>query len=119
MRSPSKAKRIDAGKYRTRCVIEKPVETVSDMHDIEVTWTLYAERWVHEDPAFGIELTLAMTTIPQKRGVIRTRSDSVSRAITPRMRIRFGERVLNIESVDDDEGSKREVVIRYLEESPV
>tara|TARA_R110000868_G_C10442557_1_gene725493 strand:- start:3 stop:362 length:360 start_codon:yes stop_codon:yes gene_type:complete len=119
MRAAFKAKRIDAGKYRTRCVVEQPVETVADMHSIEITWTKYADRWMSFDSAWGNELTQAMTTIPQKRGVIRTKYDSQSAAITPRMRIKIGDRILNIEAADDDNGEHREMVMRYLEEAPV
>lgn len=117
-RAPYKARRIDAGKYRTRCIVEQPVETVADMHSIEITWTKYGNgRWLCELPTTGKEYQAAMTTIPMLSGIYRTRADSESLGITPRMRIRIGDRVLHIDSVADEGGEHREVVIRCIEEA--
>lgn len=117
MRAPYKARRIDAGKYGTRCTVEEPVETVADMHSIEITWTTYAGRWLSEAPTNGREYQAAMTTVPMLRGIYRTRADSESLAITPRMRIRIGDRVLGIDSVYDEGGENREVVLWCIEEA--
>ena len=78
MRAPFKTKRIDAGKYRTRCCVEEPIETVADMHSVEITWKKYANIWVSEMPTNGREYQQAMTTIPSLRGIYRTRSDSIT-----------------------------------------
>lgn len=115
-RAAYKTKRIDAGKYRTPCIVEQPVETVADMHSVEITWEKYAEIRVAEMPTNGREYQQAMTTIPSLRGIYRVRSDSITRGITPRMRLRIGDRVLGIDSVFDDGGERREVAMYGIEE---
>lgn len=115
----TRSRRVGAGKYRTRVVVEQPVETVNSMHEVGITWQKYAVRWIEEQPTNGREYQAAMTTIPSLRGIYRTRSDSESRAITPRMRIIIGDRVLGIDSVYDEGGERREVVIWCIEEVPV
>ena len=119
MRVKPKARRIDAGKYRTLATVEEPIETVNAMHEVAITWQTHSIRWLEEQPTNGREYQTAMTTIPSLRGIYRTRSDSVSRAITPRMRIIIGDRVLGIDSAFDEGGERREVVIWCIEEADV
>jgi head-tail adaptor len=116
MRQPYKTKRIDAGKYRVPCVVQCPVETVADMHSVEIGWLKYAEIRVAEMPTSGREFQQAMTTIPMLRGIYRVRSDSITRSITPRMRLVICGKVIGIDSVYDDGGERREVVIMGIEE---
>jgi len=100
-----------SSKYRTRVVIEQPANAVGEYNDPQLTWTTYATRWSELDTGSGREFVRAQQVIPELAAVVRMRSDSTTRAITPRMRIKYGTRYLNIAGVSDDGELRKEVVI--------
>lgn len=106
---------INAGQYRTRVVIESPTRTQNDIGEPVETWTTYATRWAKLEPSAGREFVAAMQVVPELRGIIKLRSDSLTRAITPAMRLTYGDRTFDIEAVYDETESRREVVIWFRE----
>jgi SPP1 family predicted phage head-tail adaptor len=102
---------IGAGKYRTRVVIEQPTNVVGDYNDPQLSWATYITRWSELDTGSGREFVRAQQVIPELTAVVRMRSDTGTRAITPRMRIRYGSRYLQIAGVSDDGELRQEVVI--------
>lgn len=107
---------INAGKYRSRVVIEQPTRSLNDIGEpIASDWTEYITRFGAIEPSAGREFVAAMQVVPELRGIIRLRSDSLTRAITPAMRLTYGDRTFDIEAVYDETESRREVVIWFRE----
>lgn len=106
---------LGAGKYATKVTIEQPSTTVGGYNDPQYSWTTYASRWAQVETNSGRELQRAQQTMPETTAVIRMRSDSTTRAITPRMRCKIGNRVLNI-AVANDEGEMRQEVVLWVTE---
>lgn len=104
-----------AASYKTRVTVQQPTETVNDAHEVELTWGEYAKRWARLAPTSGIEFQAAMQQIPMLQVLMRMRSDNATRAITPRMRIVVGTRVLNIAAVFDESNERREIVVMCVE----
>lgn len=109
------ALKLGAGQYRTKVTIEQPTTAVGGYNDPQLSWSTYASRWAQVETNSGRELQRAQQTIPETTAVIRMRSDSLTRAITPRMRAKIGNRVLNI-AVANDEGELRQEVILWVTE---
>jgi SPP1 family predicted phage head-tail adaptor len=106
-----------AAKYKTRVVIQSPVETVNSIHEVAISWLDYVSRWAMVSPTSGREFQAAMQVVPILQSIVRMRSDSQTRAITPRMRITIDSRVLNIAAVYDETNERREVVLWCVEEA--
>lgn len=105
------ALKIGAGKYRTRVVVEQPTNVVGDYNDPQVTWATYIARWSELDTGSGREFVRAQQVIPELTAVVRMRSDTETRAITPRMRIKYGSRYLNIAAAYEESEMRQEVVL--------
>lgn len=106
-----------AASYKTRVTVQQPTETVNTAHEVELAWEDYATRWARLAPSSGTEFQGAMQQIPMLQVLMRMRSDNATRAITPRMRIMVGSRVLNIAAVFDETNERREIVVMCVEVS--
>jgi len=107
--------RNTAGKYRTRVTIQSATRTLNSMNEPEYTWSTYATRWGELAPTNGREYLSVLQTQAQVAGILRLRSDTQTRAITPDMRCVVGSRTLNIGAVYDETDAKKEMVIWFSE----
>ncbi len=105
-----------AAKYKTRLVVQKATETANDVHEIEYSWSRYCDRWAMVAPSSGREFQAALQTVPMLQAIVRMRSDETTRAITPKHRLKIGERILNIAAVYDETNERREMVLWCVEE---
>jgi SPP1 family predicted phage head-tail adaptor len=108
--------KTSAAQYKTRVTIQQPVETVNAISEFTQTWETYIERWAEVLPSGGREFQAALSTNPMLQSIVRLRSDTETRAITPKMRISFNDRTLNIDAVFDERDGWRQVVIHCSEE---
>lgn len=104
-----------AGRYNTKVVIEKPTDSVGDIGDSQLTWDSYCDRWAAIDATNGREYQQAMTIIADLAAIVRLRYDTLTRDITPRMRIKRGSRIWNIASVTNNGEQNREMVLYCTE----
>lgn len=101
------------GKYRHSVTIQKPTGTLDASGHLELDaaaqWTPYATPKVEIRPTLGMERGFGQLIEAGITHVVSTHYSTISAAIVPRMRIVFGSRVLNIESVISADEVSREV----------
>ncbi len=106
----------DAGEYRTKVTIEQPNDALDDIGaPYAGTWTKYADRWASIDPSNGREYQQALTVVADLAAIVRMRYDPKTAAMTPRMRIRKGNRLWEIASVADS-GERNQEMVLYCTE---
>ena len=90
--------------YRHRVVLERLGTPVQNTFGEPVeTWEEYAVRWAGVEPLEGREYLQAQQTQTAVDHRIRLRYDTETALITPAMRIRYGARLFDIQSVIDPE----------------
>jgi SPP1 family predicted phage head-tail adaptor len=104
-----------AGAYNTRVRIEQPADATDDIGGPDLTWTKYADRWASVAPSNGREYQQALAVVVDLAAVLRLRYDSLTRSITPRMRIVKGDRLWHIASVANDGERNKEMVLYCTE----
>jgi SPP1 family predicted phage head-tail adaptor len=87
-----------AGSLRHRVAIQTPVET-NDHGSITLSWSTAATRWAEIRALSGRELAVARQQQSQVTHEVELRSPGVT--VTPKNRILYGSRVLQIESIRD------------------
>ena len=106
-------KSMSAGDYRTKCTIQRATDSVNDIQEPVLTWNTHATRYCRLVPSNGFEFQQAMQTTGNLRGIIRMRSDSVTRGIKCKDRIVIGTDTYNIEAVYDETAHRKEMVIWF------
>lgn len=106
-------KRLSAGDYRTKCVIERATDSVNDIQEPILTWATHATRYCRLVPSSGFEFVQAMQVTGNLRGIVRMRSDTVTRAIKTKDRLQIEGQTYNIEAIYDETALKKEVVIWF------
>ena len=99
---------MDAGKLRTRLVLEAPVRTPDGAGGHEVEWQTVAEFFAHVEPARASTTVVGDATRQQltHRVTLRHRED-----VHPSMRLlRNGQHVMRIDTVRDLDGTGRYLV---------
>jgi SPP1 family predicted phage head-tail adaptor len=87
---------MQAGSLTQRVVIEQPGTARDDYGERPITWLPVATRWACITPLTGRELWNAQQVQPD---VTHNVSLRYMRGITPKMRINYGGRILQILSV--------------------
>ncbi len=102
------------GKMYFRVEIQERTTTQDTFGDALQTWATIATVWGSDEQTGGSEPQQGDQQRAARTGVvgIRRRFD-----VTPRHRLKIGERVLNIDSVNDPTGELRELRITYTEEA--
>ena len=85
-----------SGPLRHRITVQKPVETQDAFGEVDVTWATHVESWASVDPISSRESFQASRDHAEMTHRVRMRYRP---GITHKMRILFGERVLNIRSI--------------------
>ncbi len=107
-------KPVHSGRLRFRITIEQALEVQNEYGEVERTWSMFAIRWSDVQPLRGNERVEADQTNSQVSHKVTVR---YLEGITPKMRILFGARVLNIESIINIDGRNRTMELMCREES--
>jgi len=103
---------MKAGQLKHRIVIEQQTQTKNAIDEIILTWSTFCTVWAAIEPATG-QTYYAANQLESKvdgRVRIRYRDD-----IEPTMRIKFGDRILNIVSIVHPQENRRELHLMYSE----
>jgi len=102
-----------AGTMRHKVVIQQNVPTEKDSYGAEVdNWTDYATVWASIEPARGREFWESQQVNAEVTGKIRIRYLG---GITPKMRVKHGNRIFDIVSVINPEERNRELQLMVKE----
>ena len=101
------------GRLRHKIIIEKPTETTSDTGDVIQSWADFATVWAEVTPLKGREYWASKQTTSEITGKIRIRYLD---GITPKMRVKFGSRIFNIEAVLNPDEKKIETILLVSEQ---
>jgi SPP1 family predicted phage head-tail adaptor len=104
---------MNPGKLRNRITIQKLNDTIKDEYNRPTTdWDDFATVWAAVEPLKGREYLLAQNTNTELTVRIRIR---YLPGITPGMRVKYGERIFDIQSVIDIEERHREMHLMCVE----
>lgn len=103
---------IGSGQFNNRVIIQQLKTGVEDSNNqIDVSnsanWQTYATRWMGLIPKGGREFRLAQQQEADLTHLVRFVSDTATRGITHQMRIKFGDRILNVVDSYDVDGHKQ------------
>jgi SPP1 family predicted phage head-tail adaptor len=105
---------MQAGRIRHRVTIQQQSVSQNAYNEEVVTWVTLASVWAELAPARGQERLIALADQVQSSMIqnvrIRYRSD-----VTPKMRISYGSRILDIETVEDPDGRRRRLLLMCRE----
>ena len=104
---------MQIGKLRHKITIENVTETISDVGETVEEWDEFAKVWAEISPLRGREYWASKQTTSEITGkiMIRYLAD-----ITSKMRIKFGERIFNIEAVLNTDERKIETILLVSEQ---
>jgi SPP1 family predicted phage head-tail adaptor len=108
----------NAGKMRFRVLIERQSDTQEPSGQPVDVWTLFASRRAAIEALPGLEKFAPQQQVARVPTVWRTRYIA---GVLPSMRLRFGQRLFDIVSAVDPDGTKTDMRITTLErigESP-
>lgn len=86
-----------AGTLRHQVEIQQPVERRDAYGGVELDWQQVDIRWASVEPLSGREMWQAKQAQAKTSHHVKMRAQDLE--IDPRMRLRYGERVLNIDGV--------------------
>lgn len=96
---------LAAGELSTRVTVEAPQRSITAAGDRPISWTVVGTRWAAVRPIGARERILAGQLGSVLTHRVRMRYWA---AVRPNMRLRLGQRILNIESVAvPDEGREQ------------
>lgn len=102
-----------AGELRHRVTLQQPAETRNEYGEAERTWSHVATVWAAVEPLSGREYFDSQ----QRQAAVSTRITlRYQPGITPHMRVLFGARVYEIDSVIDIEERHREMQLMCAEQ---
>ena len=101
-----------AGEYNTRVTVQRRDESaVSDMNEPVASWKTHCVTWASVNGASGREFSAGDQTTADVGYQVRMRASERTRAITPKMRLAFQGRTLEIVSVVDLENRHIEMML--------
>jgi len=106
-----------AGRRNTLIVIQSAEDgAANEAGEVLPTWSTFTERWAEVLPSSGREFTAAMQTNALVTAVCKLPYDAKTAAISSRMRVKIGARVLNIASAFNERESNEKIVLWLTEE---
>lgn len=94
--------KIDSRELRERVTIQARDEsTLSTYGEVTEAWTTYIARWAKVEPLSGREYSRQDGSQAEITHRVTMRSDSETRAITPKHRVSYDSRVLQIVRATD------------------
>lgn len=103
---------MKAGNLRNLIIIEQATETFNSEGELVTTWATYKSVWAEILPLVGREFWASKQVNSETTGKLRIRYIA---GITPKMRIKFGNRYFEILGVINIEEKGEEMVIYYKE----
>jgi SPP1 family predicted phage head-tail adaptor len=103
---------MNPGKLRHRITIQQPSETKDEYKRPTTDWVDFATVWAAVEPLRGREYLLAQNTNTELSVRVRIR---YLRGVTPGMRVKYGERFFDIQSVIDVDERHREMHLMCVE----
>ncbi len=103
---------MKAGQLRHRIVIEQPTQTKNAIDEVVLTWSTFCTVWAAIEPAIGQSYYAANQLESKVDGRVRIRYRD---DLEPTMRIKFGDRILNIVSIVHPQENRRELHLMYTE----
>ena len=103
---------MKAGELRHRVILQKPTETTNDIEEVVYTWSDEATVWAAVEPNTGSWYFAAQQANSNVKGRVRMRYRS---DIDPTWRLKFGDRILNIESILNPDEKNIETIVLYSE----
>jgi len=103
---------MKAGQLKHRIVIEQQTQTKNAIDEIILTWSTFCTVWAAIEPATGQTYYAANQLEAKVDGRVRMRYHD---DLDPTMRIRFGDRILNIVSIIHPKENHRELHLMYSE----
>jgi SPP1 family predicted phage head-tail adaptor len=98
-----------ARKLMHKVTIQQATDTLDSAGEPIQTWATYATRSAEVMPMGGRETFRLQQYYADATAVIRLRYDSLTKAITPEMRVSFDSRIFNIESMINVDELNREI----------
>jgi len=103
---------MKAGQLKHRIVIEQQTQTKNAIDEIILTWSTFCTVWAAIEPATGQSYYAANQLESKVDGRVRIRYRA---DLEPTMRIKFGDRILNIISIVHPQENHRELHLMYSE----
>lgn len=103
---------MQIGKLRYKITIENVIETINDLGEVIERWNEFAKVWAEISPLRGREYWASKQTTSEITGKIRIR---YLVDITSKMRVKFGERIFDIEAVLNTDERKIETILLVSE----
>ncbi|MGB9780623.1 phage head closure protein [Caldanaerobacter sp.] len=97
---------MNIGELRHRITIQQPVESSNTFGEVEKTWQDVATVWASIEPLRGREYFNSQQINAEVTTQIRIRYRP---GIKPKMRVVYGERIFDIQSVIDVEERHKEI----------
>lgn len=101
---------MDAGRFTKRLTIQSTTQSQDGFGEPDDSWGTYATRWAEIEYEGGGEALQAGTERTELRARIRMRYDSLTAAITGKMRATLGSTVFWFETPAQNLGMRNEVV---------
>jgi SPP1 family predicted phage head-tail adaptor len=105
-----------AGTLRQRITIQSATTAADASGQLTETWSTYATRWAEVLPTAGGEQQRGMQRRAEVTHVLKLHHDSLTAAVTPRMRALWLGRTLNFLRAYDPDGRGRTVEIEARED---
>lgn len=102
---------VIARRLRKRITVQSVTESKDSYGQPLETWSTYAIRYADILPTSGREYVAAQQRFSEEITLLRIRYDSISKNITPKMRIKYGTRTLNIESAINEQELNKHIQI--------
>jgi len=101
-----------AGQLKQRITIQQPTQTKNAIDEVVSTWSTFCTIWAAIEPAVGSSYYAANQLDAKVDGKVRIRYRG---DLEPTMRVKFGDRILNIVSIVHPQENHRELHLMYTE----
>jgi len=107
---------VVARTLRKKITIQSVTESKDSYGQPIEAWSTYAIRYADVVPTSGREYVAAQQRYAEEITLLRIRYDSTTKDITPKMRVKYGTRTLNIESAINEQELNKHIQILCREQ---
>lgn len=100
---------VIARRLRRKITVQNVAESKDSYGQPIETWSTYAIRYADVLPSSGREYVTAQQRYAEEITLLRLRYDSTTKNISPKMRVKYGDRFLNIESALNDNDRNKSI----------
>ena len=94
---------VIAQRLRKKITIQNVTESKDSYGQPIETWSTYAIRYADVVPSSGREYVAAQQRYAEEITLLKVRYDSLTKNIVPKMRVKYGTRILNIEAAINEQ----------------